>query len=66
MYKLNQIDKDIFKNQAGDMINLVSMFLNIYYGSYKVNWGTLENNKIIINTAFNVFLRNKGYQMTVS
>ncbi len=66
MYKLNVIDKDIFKNQAGDMINLVSMFLNIYYGSYKVNWGTLENNKIIINTAFNVFLRNKGYQMTVS
>lgn len=66
MYKLNGIDKDIFKNQAGDMINLVSMFLNIYYGSYKVNWGTLQNNKIIIKNAFNVFLRNKGYQMTVS
>ena len=66
MYKLNGIDKDIFKNQAGDMINLVSMFLNIYYGSYKVNWGTSQNNKIIINNAFNVFLRNKGYQMTIS
>jgi hypothetical protein len=66
MYKLNNIEKDIFKNQAGDMINLVSMFLNVYYGSYKVNWGTLENNKIMINNTFNVFLKNKGYQMKIS
>ena len=66
MYKLNGIDKDIFKNQAGDMINLVSMFLNVYYGSYKVNWGNEKDNKIIMNTAFNIFLKNKGYQMQIS
>ena len=66
MYKLNGIDKDVFKNQAGDMINLVSMFLNVYYGSYKVNWGNLNDNKIIMNTTFNIFLKNKGYQMQIS
>jgi len=63
MVKLNNLDKDIFKNQAGDMLNLVTMFLTVYYGSNNINWGTIDNNKIIINNTFNLFLRNKGYQM---
>ena len=66
MYKMNKIDKYIFKNQAGDMINLVSMFLNVYYGSYKINWGTFKDNKILINNTFNIFLKNKEYQMKIT
>lgn len=65
MEKLNNADDKIFVNQAGDIMNLVSIFLNAYYGSYKVQWGSYDNNMIIINSTFNTYLRNKGYSMTV-
>ena len=65
MVKLNKLDNDIFKNQAGDMLNLVTMFLTVYYGSNKINWGKIDDNKIIINNTFNLFLKNKGYQMEI-
>ena len=59
--KLSQTDDKIFANQAGDMINLSSMFLNSYYGSVKITWGEYENDILIVNSTFNQFLRNKGY-----
>jgi hypothetical protein len=63
--KLDNVDKKIFVNQAGDIMNLVSMFLNSYYGSYKIVWGAYGNDVLIVNGAFNQFLKNKGYSMTV-
>ena len=66
IYKLNEMDDKIFVNQAGDIMNLVSMFMNSYYGGYKIQWGPVNNNIIIINKAFNLFLKNKGYQMRIN
>jgi hypothetical protein len=59
--KLSQENSSIFSNQAGDMVNLSSMFLNSYYGSVKINWDSFVNDILIVNSAFNQFLRNKGY-----
>jgi hypothetical protein len=59
--KLSQENSSIFSNQAGDMVNLSSMFLNSYYGSVKITWGSFVNDILIVNSAFNQFLRNKGY-----
>lgn len=55
----------IFINQAGDMMNLSSMFLETYYSGRLYNWGTKENNQKIIIKTFNIFLQNKGYKMTI-
>lgn len=60
--KLSQADTKIFSNQAGDMVNLSSMFINSYYGSVKINWRENYASDIrIVNSTFNQFLRNKGY-----
>jgi flagellar biosynthesis GTPase FlhF len=60
--KLSQTDTKIFSNQAGDMVNLSSMFINSYYGSVKINWREDYASDIrIVNSTFNQFLRNKGY-----
>jgi len=59
--KLSQANSSIFSNQAGDMVNLSSMFLNSYYGSVKIIWGDLISDILIVNSTFNQFLRNKGY-----
>lgn len=64
--KLNKADARIFVNQAGDIMNLVSMFLNSYYGAWKIKWGTYASDVLIINGAFNQFLKNKGYTMRVN
>ena len=64
--KLSQTEPKIFSNQAGDMVNLSSMFLNSYYGSIKLTWGTYEHDILIVNSAFNQFLRNKGYFAVIS
>lgn len=63
--KLDEHDNTIFGNQAGDMMNLSSMFLNSYFGSYAYNWGTYKDDLYIVNETFNLFLRNKGYIMTI-
>jgi hypothetical protein len=64
--KLSQKDPNIFANQAGDMMNLASMFLNSYYGSVKSIWGkSFEDDILIANSAINQFLRNKGYSLIV-
>ena len=63
--KLSEKDPKIFINQAGDMMNLTSMFLSFYYGSYGYDWGTYENDLVIVNGTFNNFLRNKGYKMRI-
>lgn len=66
MYKLDQHDPEIWENQAGDVMNLVTLFLNNYYGSYGVKWGDIRDDHLIINATFNQYLQNKGYIMTVS
>jgi hypothetical protein len=65
--KLSQEKINIFSNQASDMVNLSSMFLNSYYGSAKINWGEdYVSDILIVNSAFNQFLRNKGYLASFS
>jgi len=59
--KLSRENSSIFSNQAGDMVNLSSMFLNSYYGSVKIIWGSFDSEILIVNSTFNQFLRNKGY-----
>jgi len=66
MKLLNDEDSDIFINQAGDIMNLVSVFLNVYYGSYGIEWGTYGSDLVIVNETFNQFLKNKGYSMTIN
>lgn len=63
--KLDEQDNTIFSNQAGDMMNLSSMFLNSYFGSYAYGWGKYEDDLHIVNETFNIFLRNKGYSMNI-
>ena len=63
--KLDEQDNTIFSNQAGDMMNLSSMFLNSYFGSYAYGWGKYEDDLHIVNETFNLFLRNKGYSMNI-
>jgi hypothetical protein len=62
MISLDEYSKDIFKNQAGDMLNLSTLLMNNYYGSYNISWTkSLADKKLIIDQTFNQFLRNKGY-----
>ena len=63
--KLSEKDPKIFINQAGDMMNLTSMFLSFYYGSYGYDWGPYDNDLVIVNGTFNNFLRNKGLRMRI-
>jgi uncharacterized membrane protein YqgA involved in biofilm formation len=65
MVLLNNEDTDIFINQAGDIMNLVSIFLNVYYGSYGLEWGEYDSDLVIVNETFNQFLKNKNYVMTI-
>ena len=56
---------DIFKNQAGDMLNLSSSILKTIYSLYDINWinDDYDNNTKIIIEGFNDFLFIKGYQI---
>lgn len=56
---------DVFKNQAGDMLNLSSNVNNSINSSYRVDWinGDLENNKQILLSGFGDFLESKGYSI---
>lgn len=63
MVKLNNQDPTIFKNQAGDILNLATIFINNYYGLYNVSWDTPEGKEIVIDKTFNQYLKNKGYMM---
>jgi hypothetical protein len=65
MLQLNEKDDTVFRNQAGDIMNLVSMFLNAYYGSYEVQWGKFTSDVIIVNAAFDRYLANKGLVMRI-
>ena len=65
MQSLSVSDKNIFINQAGDIINLSARFVSTYYGSVTVTWGEHKDNKCIINAAFNSYLSNKGYRMSL-
>ena len=66
MVQLDAQDEAVFRNQAGDIMNLVSTFLNAYYGSINVEWGSFDNDVIIVNAAFNRYLSSKGLIMTLS
>ena len=62
MIFLDKHNKDIFKNQAGDMLNLSTLFFNNYYGVYGIKWeNSMKDKRIIIHKTFDQFLRNKGF-----
>ena len=63
MIELDKLDPAIWKNQAGDVMNLVSIFINTYYGAYRLSWDREADRRFLVNTAFNGYLKNKGYQM---
>jgi DNA replication protein DnaC len=65
MVLLYKEDNDIFISQAGDIMNLVSIFLNVYYGSYGLDWGEYDSDLVIVNETFNQFLKNKDYLMKI-
>ena len=56
---------DVFRNQAGDMLNLSSNLNNSINSSYRVQWknGNLEGNKKILLSGFDDFLESKGYHI---
>jgi hypothetical protein len=56
---------EVFKNQAGDMLNLSSNINNAINSSYRVEWinGNLSNNKQILISGFDDFLESKGYSI---
>ncbi len=56
-------DPDIFKNQAGDMLNLGTAIVKAINSSHKISWGTDNDNIKLIKHGFNDFLRNKGYEL---
>lgn len=65
MSNLNKNNK-IFSAQAGDIMNLVSIFLSSYYSNIKYEWGTINGNISIINATFNRFVRSKGYKLNIT
>lgn len=65
MTELHKADDTIFSNQAVDMMNLSSMFLNSYYGTFLYDWNKFEDAIKIVNSTFNEFLYNKGYSITI-
>jgi DNA replication protein DnaC len=56
---------DVFKNQAGDMLNLSSNLNNAINSSYHIDWsnGDLSVNKQILISGFDDFLESKGYSI---
>lgn len=59
-------DKEIFANQAGDIINIVGMFYKQKYGNVKIKWeDSFENKKKIILKTFNMYLKNKGLKLVI-
>ena len=62
---LNDFDEEIFRNQAGDIVNMVGMFLNVYYGTVQQTWENFVDQVTIINETINDFLRTKGYTITI-
>ena len=64
MVLLNKQDPKIFENQAGDMVNLASIFINVYYGSYGLTWP--KDGPSMVNMAFSQFLKNKQYDININ
>ncbi len=66
---INQLytaNKEVFKNQAGDMINLVSLFVEEYYGNLNYEWDrSSEDKRGIIVAVLNQFLRPSGFSISV-
>ncbi len=64
--KINNIDESLFKNQAGDMLNLSTSIITSINSSYKTKWinGNLRNNINIIMNGFNRFLKTKNCKIT--
>lgn len=56
-------DKELLKNQAGDMLNLATSIVKAINSSYRRKWkdGNFENNMPIIKDGFNEFLKQKEY-----
>jgi DNA replication protein DnaC len=66
---INQLyrdNPDVFKNQAGDMVNLAALFLEQYYGNLNYEWERSPEDKrnVIIGT-LNQFLKPQGVSISV-
>lgn len=55
----------IFKNQAGDMLNLGTSIVKSINSAYSVKWkdGNLKNNILILREGFNDFLKLRAIQL---
>lgn len=67
--KLNIESPEIFKNQAGDMLNLSSSLNKMIISSYKIQWSdktSFSNKKKIVIEGFNDFLENKNMHILIN
>jgi len=57
---IKSLGADYFKNQAGDITNLVSLFYSAIYASVKYKWTNGQNDQVnILRKAFNEYKRSK-------
>lgn len=58
--------ENVFKNQAGDMLNLSSNIVNCINSSYNIKWKNfnLKNNEPILLLGVNKYLETKGYHIS--
>jgi AAA+ superfamily predicted ATPase len=61
---LNKLEK-YFPNGAGDILNLTDDFIEVVSNSIDIEWivSDFNNNKILINRTFQLFLNKKGIYM---
>lgn len=62
--QINKYSDKVFINQAGDIMNLVSNFINVYYGSYKLKWSNNADKIKMINSAVVAYLKNKNINIS--
>jgi len=62
--KLNATEPELFKSQAGDMLNLASILIRNFYNS-KRKWiiDNFKNNKVLIDRTFIEFAKNKNFDL---
>lgn len=60
----NSNNKDVFDNQAGDMLNYGGILVKAIYSSYKVKWDNgYSSQKSIIIDSYRFFLKGKEYEI---
>lgn len=64
MYRVSTTVQNAFEYQAGDMMNLSTIFLEQYYGNHMLDWNSSRQAKqsILMNTV-NTYFQSKGLQL---